>query len=572
MTTPATSNLPNARAASPAPSSNNSVSGQANAQPGISTNGAKPQKRRKLTPKEQEEKKLEREAKDKAKAEAKAQKDEEKRVKDEERRKKNEEKEEKKRAKELEQQQRENEKRKKDEEKQKKEKSQLRLNAFFKQPQKGSADSPSKPLLSADPMDRRKSLSLEPGIPSRSPSPSKRAPKLTDYERCFLPFELPSRSIIAPYNQFIGGEDEVEAARQRLDNLAPQDHTSMEVSQPESFKSQLASRGPRGSKTIPMRDIIAHINGSSAHPIDLTDEAARASAQPLDLLKKVPMKYLFFPEDVRPPYYGTFTKVPTPQEAARLARNPFYRGLPEADYDYDSEAEWEEPEEGEDLDSEGDDDSEADDDDLESFLDDEDAAENKRRLISGDLEPVSTGLCWEDGRGVARRADGSGEICLEFRELKMGMLLEPRPASIDPFSTAYWEKVATTSPLTLQSRESGAGSLSGLMNPPRLPLTSRPNSMLNGHNSLLANKPGPKPAKVPSAAQFAKPKRMVPPDQLQAFKTAISGSDLTKIALVEALKKQFPKLPKDVINNTLSNVAARVGAKEIEKRWVLLAP
>ena len=33
---------------------------------------------------------------------------------------------------------------------------------------------------------------------------------------------------------------------------------------------------------------------------------------------------------------------------------------------------------------------------------------------------------------------------------------------------------------------------------------------------------------------------------------------------------RFPKIPKDAISNTVGAVAARKGAKEVEKRWVLL--
>ena len=55
------------------------------------------------------------------------------------------------------------------------------------------------------------------------------------------------------------------------------------------------------------------------------------------------------------------------------------------------------------------------------------------------------------------------------------------------------------------------------------------------------------------------------------FKQVVEGSDLTKLALVEMLKKRFPKVPKDAINNTLGTVAARVGAKEAEKRWVIIS-
>lgn len=79
-----------------------------------STHDAQPAKRRKLTDKEKEEKRLEKEAKEKARAELKAAKDEEKRKKEEEKQKKNSEREEKRRAKELEQQRKEEEKLKKE--------------------------------------------------------------------------------------------------------------------------------------------------------------------------------------------------------------------------------------------------------------------------------------------------------------------------------------------------------------------------------------------------------------------------------------------------------------------------
>jgi chromatin assembly factor 1 subunit A len=136
------------------------------------------------------------------------------------------------------------------------------------------------------------------------------------------------------------------------------------------------------------------------------------------------MKYIHFGEDVRPPYYGTYTKSYTDKEAARLARNPASRLRQDTNYDYDSEAEWDEPEEGEDLDSEGDDDADEEaEDDMDGFLDDEEDPQLKRRLISGDLEPISTGLCWQDGQGVSRLNDGSGAICTDFREFSMGFLL-----------------------------------------------------------------------------------------------------------------------------------------------------
>jgi chromatin assembly factor 1 subunit A len=80
------------------------------------------------------------------------------------------------------------------------------------------------------------------------------------------------------------------------------------------------------------------------------------------------------------------------------------------------------------------------------------------------------------------------------------------------------------------------------------------------------------PSSAPSATAVkpAASKKTVPDDQLPAFKAEIQGKDLTKLGMIEALKKAFPKLPKAAITNTLSVVAARVGPTEKEKRWVLI--
>jgi chromatin assembly factor 1 subunit A len=70
------------------------------------------------------------------------------------------------------------------------------------------------------------------------------------------------------------------------------------------------------------------------------------------------------------------------------------------------------------------------------------------------------------------------------------------------------------------------------MQPPRIPLTQRPaNGMLNTLNS------SPNPSSVASKAAKP-PKRLIPNDQVAQFKQEVEGSDLTKIALIEALKKK----------------------------------
>ncbi|KAF2140242.1 uncharacterized protein K452DRAFT_327633 [Aplosporella prunicola CBS 121167] len=547
------------------------------------SSGPTPAKRRKFTPEEKEQQRLDKEAKLEAREKLKAQKEEEAK-------KKNELKEEKKRAKEQEKAQKDEEQRKKDEKKRakeqekaqkeeeqrKKEKSQMKLNSFFTKNAAASSSSDNAAATSTvGHVDRRKSVSLEPKSPSarRATTPQNKQP-VSDYERTFLPFELPSHATRAPDNYYWAdcSDRELEEARKRLDSIAggsisEDERRRVEQALKEGNFAALVSlpaalQGKRGQMTPAVQEVVARLQGSQDEPIDLTQESSEAKAQqPLELLKSIPIKYLHFGEDVRPPYCGTFTRVQSEHQSRKLARNPFSRTLPEANYEYDSEAEWEEPEEGDDLDLEDEDDAEEEgDDDLDGFLDDDDdPVQNRRKLITGDLEPISTGICWEDSKGALRRGDGSGAQH-NFADYRMGILLEPCPTSIDPFTTAYWQTEPTSAP-TSAPNLNGAG----MMHPPRLPLHSRPDGV-NGasvgfQNQLKVTHTTPT---VPKPA-----KRTIPPELMTEFKDAIRDSDLTKLALIEALKKKFPKIPKDAITNTLSLVAERVGPKNTEKRWTI---
>ncbi|KAI4683501.1 uncharacterized protein J4E88_004677 [Alternaria novae-zelandiae] len=522
---------------------------------------SQPAKRRKLTSQEKEAQRLEKEAKAKAREEKKAQKEAEEKVKaeqkaqrEEEKRKKNEERDEKKRLKEEEQQRVE-------EEKAKKARSQMKLNAFFVKPKAGSSPGQAVVASSQNPTASSTSLPSTSGVKTNlaPPSPQKNIVKnaQSDYERYFLPFNLPPHTILAPINPLLDDPERLEAARTRLENLIAHNGTGTETITRETLVSSFPRRIRPAHRTATIAEVIERVNGSSDRPIDLT-----VHRSPLEMLREIPMKYIHFCKDVRPPYYGTYTRPYTDAEASRLARNPIARVRQDTDYDYDSEAEWDEPEEGEDLDSDGEDDNEEDaEDDLDGFLDDEEDPQLKRRLISGDLVPVSTGLCWEDADRVSRLNDGSDAICTDFKGFSMGFLLDPQMTSIDPFSEAYWEP----DPATIASTAAAAKKdTKSAMNPPRVPLVQR--SM----NGLLNTLNGPQKSTGGTPTKPAKAKRLVPTEQLEAFKAEIEGKDLTKIGMIEALKKVFPKLPKDAISNTLSVVAARVGPTEKEKRWVLV--
>lgn len=308
------------------------------------------------------------------------------------------------------------------------EQSQMRLNSFFNKP-KAEAGGTKSLMVEPNRLSTPETISLAPDAPLQDTnahaSPQKsilRAAK-TDYERFFLPFQLPSHAIMAPINRYMEDPEKLATARARLEQLIRQEDVSMESISLASFKAQFPNSGGRGSEIHSIKEIVERLNSSSDHPIDLTKDEDHGE-DPMALLKQIPMKYLHFPEDVRPPYYGTYTKQHGRRETLKLAKNPFSRTIQEFNYDYDSEAEWEEPEEGEDLDSDGEEDLDEDgDDDMEGFLDDEDDGQVKRRLLSGDLQPVSTGLCWENSNGVSILNDGSGAICSDFKGFRIGFLL-----------------------------------------------------------------------------------------------------------------------------------------------------
>jgi chromatin assembly factor 1 subunit A len=89
-------------------------------------------------------------------------------------------------------------------------------------------------------------------------------------------------------------------------------------------------------------------------------------------------------------------------------------------------------------------------------------------------------------------------------------------------------------------------------------------------SSPLASIPTPQAPKD----KDGKPKKLLPAEDLPAFKAAIVGSDLSKVGLIEVLKKRFPGRAAAAIKATLEVVARRgeKGEKEKDKRWVLNEP
>ena len=446
-------------------------------------------------------------------------------------------------------------------------KSQLRLGSFFAKPTVPSGRSPSKDRSGRS--SRRSSVvsidNADLGGSDRSTPLPFDQPLGCEYGRKFPPFFIHSYTTVAPFNRFKQDEGVQIFIESQIDNVLDVGNEPDRSKDDKEFTPFYALLRPRSrrrnqnkSSVLSVQDLISEMHGTASHPVDLTKANGPRSSGPLDLLKTVPVKYLRYAEDVRPPYIGTFSKVPTKYPFSKLCRQPFTRALPTTNYDYDSEAEWEEPEEGEDLDSEGEEEAGDDEegDDMEEFLDDDEVEGNrlKRQNLMGDVQPVCTGLHWGNSytsRGTQMVAYGETSLDLKSftMEILLGMhsplqmrhaLINSADSSwpIDPHSTRYWpnDNVSTSStPATMAP-------------PSRVPLNTihRTNTILplilSSTATTLKAQMNLEPAlpKIPTTkgAKPTIPSKPIPSDLLPEFREAVNGSDLAKAGLVAVLQKK----------------------------------
>ena len=446
---------------------------------------------------------------------------------------------------------------------------QMRLGTFFGRPAPASTPPSTPEDVSSGISSRRSSIA---SIDMERPELAARPIKTTnpDFSSWILPFFPHEHTDIAPYNRFLTSQATTGLGIEWLDNAK---QTAKVDS--HSLKKKFGPAKPRTKRVVPVERIVAEMSGTHDKPIDLTGGSELGNA--VELLEHTSLKILSFREDFRPPYQGTFTRGLSPRTSKRLPRNPAQRIMPKVDYDYDSEAEWEAPEAGdEDLEDEDEmsDDEEAVD-EMADFVDDEDEIA-RRRVTTTDVEPVCTGLCWE-GEGDSGIAD------IDLAMYRMDVLSDDTRFPIDPYSTDHWSQTGKLTPAKSKVQSSTREeSNTPAMQPPRLPLAAvnAPNgsplkkfvTVTSNVNTTHAQKENEAPNVSGKSSQNPKkPTKTISPELLPAFKVAVAGSDLNKVALVEILKKQFPKCPKDAIKGTLETIAVRQGAKEADKRWVLVA-
>lgn len=556
--------------------------------PGATTSPSEPPpaKRRKLASTEMLEQAKLREAREREKAEKKAEKErekaereeekarraEEKRVKDEEKRQAAEEKEARKRQKELDKERKEQEKEaqkrereleqeRKEQAKLERDRKQLRLSAFYTPTTLAKATPESAEKQSRN---RVKSISLEPfdtvADRIREASPAKGVPRPTlihkpmvsDYRKTFLPFQLHAYTTLAP--QLGHSPADQDKFDHELNDPSIQEKYDLGLVDSYINLKTSFSNLKRGCGYPDIKSVVhAMESNSKLDIIDLNGD--HAEDNPLEILKKVPKRYIQFSEDFRPAYCGTYTKIRSPRAASKTARNPFTRSRPDTNYDYDSEAEWAEPEEGdEDVLSDEEDDAESnvDANEMDDFLDDtEDKAKTKGTTITGELVPESTGLCWEDeSRRICASNDAKlGDPLPQMKGMRTGFLLPGFSGmTIDPFSDKYWQACAPipaaptqNGPLGMPTGPLGTQPASCTsMAPPRPPLQPRLNcggappqdsiEISNGKKGMTASQGGQRRRK--------RAPRVLSKEDLEEFKEAVVGSPLSKFDLLKGLKSR----------------------------------
>lgn len=258
----------------------------------------------------------------------------------------------------------------------------MRLSSFFAKP----ATDASKPPSVGDSSPRKdSSREMDSSITTMTSAEEPRS----DYRNEFPDFFIQSHTQLAPPHRFQRDSQATQHIQEKIDGFL-KDADIHPLYRPSELFNMMPYRRHNGRNVRSIKKLMTQLQTEN-------DEPNESKPTPKELLRKVAMKSLKFAEDVRPPYYGTFTKSLSSAQAGKLCRRPYSRALPGINYDYDSEAEWEEPEEGEDLDSEEEEMSEDGDDDMDGFLDDEDEQiDGRKRLVIGDLEPVCTGIKWQD--------------------------------------------------------------------------------------------------------------------------------------------------------------------------------
>src|SRR6266480_437358 len=183
--------------------------------------------------------------------------------------------------------------------------SQMSLNAFLSRPSTSAAR-------------RRTATPDEIVEPAAQPASTSQMPSKTDYQRTFAPFFVKPHVTVAPWNRWSRDEGDMEGSRKMIDEcLKAQNNPDRPTRTTVSIISVLDHFPPskRLARGITLRYAVREImtkltestkaSGTAQNPVKIPSPSRHHQRHygPMEteLLKSIPMKYLEFYEDVRPP-------------------------------------------------------------------------------------------------------------------------------------------------------------------------------------------------------------------------------------------------------------------------------
>ncbi|CAO1631376.1 unnamed protein product [Sympodiomycopsis kandeliae] len=480
------------------------------------------------------------------------------------------------------------------------------LSGFFNKKAASPADSPKKPAATS---------------PSQTAtSSSKDASTVSDYERTFIPIAYKN---LAPLNRFQHKAD-LEAVDQALKGASEPTFSK------ENALQQLVQSTTQGSQRraqsnnrigihppVNVRETMRLVAESDLMTEKDAAEQARKALESLKDRRKVPVKLLQFATDLRPGWYGTWTR---PSNMIS-GRRPLRQDPVALDYNYDSEAEWvegddqengeevgDDNDEPEEAGSNVDDDSEMDDwlvDDLEEIEGEGGEADdgNSSDVMEVDpfgrpMSPITDPFKRRGSSPVAAFADGGakrkriplpGLANKKKRQQKQKRVKNSRrftqklvPVTVGP----HWQEE-----LGRPAHPAFAGYQIKFLNgayPGLDPFTFVDDSMTAFQPSAVD---GPKeqsmittaaPTSATTAAATADPTNasskakststaaIVPMDHLPSVLQHIEGSKDTKAMLIEKLSLEFKSIKsvtRVAITATITQTCEKVGSKKTEQSW-----
>ncbi|PWN48437.1 hypothetical protein IE53DRAFT_197320 [Violaceomyces palustris] len=444
--------------------------------------------------------------------------------------------------------------------------------------------------------------------PTKDIKPSHPTPQ-NDFQRTFLPCQYKD---LAPINRFAKPQTEIQ--------VGASDKTKEELLQEFKCRARrrraaqpLSRRGVH--PPISVRDIKRIVTESDILGGNAIEEAKK-SLEALKDQNKIQVKLLQFESDRRPGWYGTWTR------STNLIgpRRPLGQDPVALDYNYDSDADWEElgQVEGDDLQEvDNEDRDESGDSEVDSELDEwlEDDLEMEEIEEEGFAGSGNDEIVEVDAAGqpiISRtQAISSGRTpnILKPKKKKVKLLGRRFDSKLVPFSTGpHWETTlgqpiyenfasfrieflndanAGLNPFTFASapQDEQNAATEPIAD---LPTTAKPPAAAGGLLASLWASAGPDPTGAgkdlhPSMAAAANnitnhltptrpPKVAFPDTELPALLRMVQGSTKTRIGLIDDLKEKFSHLgkaaSKSAIEAKVMQCAVREG-KRANDRWVV---